>query len=892
MQQYPLLQTKLHIPRIRPELVSRPRLIERLNAGLRRKLTLVSAPAGFGKTTLLSEWVAACDRPVAWLSLDEGDNIPSRFWAYLVSALQTFHKDVGEAALAALRSSQPPPIEEILTALINESASIPGQIVLILDDYHLITTQSIHDALTFLLDHLPPQMHLFIAGRSDPPLLLSRLRGRGQLSEVRTAELRFTPDEAADFLKDVMSLTLSADDVDALETRTEGWAVGLQMAGLAMQRLGTERIARFVTAFSGSQRYILDYLTEEVLGQQPESVRAFLLHTAVLPRLTAPLCDAVTGRANGQDMLDRLDAANLFLVPLDDERRWYRYHQLFADLLRKHLSQMQPDLVATLHRRASEWYEQSGLIAEAVSHALQAGDMQRVAGLVGGTGLHMLEHSELRVLERWLDTSVDEELRSEPWLCIARAWMSAFMGQLDAVEPLLHEVEQTAAGVEPSSTRDSLTDIEEQHIRGHVAAVRACVALLQDDRLQTAEHTRDALQLLPVDDAVTRAWAEMVLGLTLHQSNDVEAADQAFSKALTTSRATGDSHVAVLVLCNFAVVQVERGQLRQAVGSLREALQVANVYAVRAGRELPVSAYALSTLGYISVERNELQAAEAHLKESIRLSKDWGEPLRLSGAYLGFAQLCQARGDNQAASEAIRLARKAAGHLSPWLTARVALVEASISLRQGDTATAFHWADAYRDAGHRQLTPHERWEACLLQARIELVRGQIERALDLLEQAAQEARERADNHALIGSLALQAVALKQQGRLDQALTALERALLLAEPEGFVRTFLDEGEPMAALLRILASRGIALDYVSQLLAAFGEAAPSVPLIEPLTERELAVLRLVAAGLSNRDIAAELVLAVGTVKKHTSNIYGKLYVHNRTQAVARARELDLL
>jgi len=878
-------------------------LIERLNEGLHRKLTLISAPAGFGKTTLLSEWIAGAKRPVAWVSLDKGDNDATRLWTYFVAALQTIQSDIGEAALAMLQSpgvagaTTPPPIEAILTTLINEIAEGPEALALVLDDYHLVEAQPIHEALAFLLDHLPSQMHLVIATRADPPLPLSRLRGRGLLTELRTADLRFTPDEAAAFLNQVMGLGLSAEDVAALETRTEGWIVGLQMAALWLQGRDSERIAHFVSAFTGSHRYILDYLTDEVLLQQPESVRTFLLQTAILDRLTGPLCDAVTGRDGSQEMLERLDAANLFIIPLDDERRWYRYHHLFADLLRKRLSQTQPDLLPALHRRASEWYEKNGLIAEAVSYALQARDVQRAARLVGGTGLAMLEHGDLRVVERWLDTLVDEEVRSEPWLCIARAWISAFTTRLDAVEPLLHKVEQAAAGREPTSTGRTLSESEWQHLCGHIAAVRACVALLQGDRLRTAELIQDALELLPADDAMTRAWAAMVLGLNLHQRGDVEGADQALSEAVAISRATGDSHVAVLVLCNVAAVQIERGQLRKAGDSLRDALQVADAYAGRAGRKLPVSAYAHLTLGSLLLEWNDLEAALGHLQEGIRLSNRWGEPLRLTGAYLHLANLLQARGDAQGALEAIHQAKQTAGHLSPWLTARVTMVEALICLRQGDTATAFRWADSHPDAATRYFGPHGHWYACLVRAQIDLARGRPDKVLDLLKQVWQEAQGPAGKDALIGSLVLQAIAL--QAKPDQALAALERALSLAEPEGYVRTFVDAGAPMAALLRIAASRGIAAapgvaqDYVGKLLAAFGEvASPSAPLIEPLSERELEVLRLLAAGLSNREIAAELFLAVGTVKKHTSNIYGKLNVHKRTQAVARAKELGLV
>ncbi|MFQ5857463.1 MAG: LuxR C-terminal-related transcriptional regulator [Anaerolineae bacterium] len=881
----PLLTTKLYIPPARPELVSRPRLIERLNAGLHSKLTLISAPAGFGKTTLLSEWAAGCERPIAWASLDKDDNDPTRFWGYFVAALQTVRARTGEAALALLQSPHVPPIEAILTTLINEITDIPDCFVLVLDDYHVIEAQPIHAALSFLLDHMPPQMYLVIATRADPPLPLSRLRGRGQLTELRTADLRFTPDEAAAFLNQVMGLGLSSNDVTALDARTEGWIVGLKMAALAMRGRGTERIASFVAAFAGSHRYILDYLTDEVLLQQPESVQTFLLQTAILDRLTGPLCDAVTGQSDGQTMLERLEAANLFIVPLDDERRWYRYHHLFADLLRKRLSQTQPDLQPALHRRASEWYEKNGLIGEAVSYALDTGDVELVARLVGTNALAMMEHGELTTLERWLDALPDQVVRSQPWLSVAHAWMLAFTGQLDAVEPLLRDAEEAAVSWQQPA--------EEQHIRGHFAAVRACVAVVTGDKLQTAELAREALELLPADDLMTRGWAAMVLGLNLYQSGDIAAADQALSEAVKICRATGDSHVAVLALCNLGAVQMNKGQLIQAAHTFREALRLAEEYADRAGRRLPVSAYAHTYLGALLCQWNDLDAAMSHLREGIELSKQWGEPLRLGGAYLNLAEALQTIGDADGALDAIQKAEQVMTKLSPWCAARVASVEALIRLKQGDTAGASRWAASHENGLNDYFDVFDYWYGCLVKTRVDIAQGRLDEALETVTQVLKGAETAEGKDHVIGALALQAIALQAQGERDQALIALEQALTLAEPEGYVRIFVDEGAPMAALLRIAASRGIALDYVSELLAAFGEAAPpSTPLIEPLSERELEVLRLLAAGLSNREIGAELFLAVGTVKKHTSNIYGKMNVHKRTQAVARARELGLV
>jgi LuxR family maltose regulon positive regulatory protein len=418
----PLLATKIYIPPPRPGLVSRPRLIRRLDEGLRlgHRLTLVSAPAGFGKTTLLSEWCAGCGRPVAWLSLDEGDNDPARFLAYLVAALQTVEVDIGAGVVAALQSPQPPSMEAGLTLLINEMTTISDPFALVLDDYHLITAQPIQDGLTFLLDHLAPQMHLCIAGRADPPLPLARLRARGQLTELRAADLRFTPGEAAAFLNTSVGLNLSNAEVAALDARTEGWIAGLQMAALSMR--GRQDLPGFIRAFTGTHRFVLDYLVEEVLEQQSPGIQRFLLKTSVLERLAAPLCDAVTAGSDSRTILGQLDRDHLFLIPLDNERRWYRYHHLFADLLRSRLKQTDPDRAPILRRRASEWYEQHGLIVDAVSHAFAAGDIGQVARLVEGNVLAMMGHGELTTVMRWLDGLPAGMVRSRPWLSIARAW--------------------------------------------------------------------------------------------------------------------------------------------------------------------------------------------------------------------------------------------------------------------------------------------------------------------------------------------------------------------------------------------------------------------------------------------------------------------------------------
>jgi len=913
----PLLTTKLYIPPPCPNLVSRPRLIERLNAGLlsRRKLTLISAPAGFGKTTLLSEWASqrvgesADGRPVAWVSLDEGDNDPVRFWAYFVSALQTVHESVGEAALAVLQSPQLPPIEAILTALINEIAAVPDHpstsswlgFALVLDDYHLIIAQPIHDALTFLLDHLPPQMRLAIASRTDPPLPLARLRGRGQLTELRAADLRFTPDEAAAFLNDVMGLGLSAEEIAVLDARTEGWIAGLQMAALSMR--GRKDVTAFIKAFSGSYRFVLDYLVEEVLDRQSSDTQDFLLKTSILERMTAPLCDAVTGRDDSQPILAQLEQANLFLVPLDDERRWYRYHHLFADLLRSRLEQSSPSIppasggeerggIPALHRRANEWYEKNGLVTESVEHALAAGDTEQVARLVAGNTLAMLARSELATLVRQLNALPNDVLCLQPWLCVARAWALAYAGQLNAIEPMLQNAEKALDGLEEYA--------ESQRIAGHVAAVRAYAAFLRWDA-RTPALARKALEHLADQDLVVRGFVATILAIVLRGKGDFAAAAQVLAEARAVSQVTGDSHTAVNVLCELATLQIMQGRLHQAAATCRDALQIADMCVRQSGRQLPVAGYAHARMSTVLREWNDLEAATHHAREGIKLGKRWGQADTLILGYDCLAGALRAMGDINGMLDALQDAGRIANNVSPQYSTHVAAWGARGRVALGDVAAASRWM---QESG---LSADDEFEfryvsTYLILARVLIAQGQrrpgkpFDEASRLLTRLFKMTEAAGAMGRVIEILVLQAITLQAQGKMDQALISLERALTLAEPEGYVRTFIDEGAPMGELLRQAAAQGIKLDYVSALLTALESETKAKDihpsLVEPLSERELEVLRLLATDLANKEIAQTLFIAVGTVKQHLKSIYGKLQAHNRTEAASRARDLGLL
>jgi LuxR family maltose regulon positive regulatory protein len=914
----PLLKTKLYVPPIRPELVSRPRLIERLNAGMTRKLTLISTPAGFGKTTLLSEWAGSCGQPVAWVSLDEGDNDPARFWTYLVAALQTIEtrqgtvSSLGESTLDALQSPRfvqatsaaadtSSVVEAVVTTLINQ-ISIISDFVLVLDDYHLVTVQPIHDALAFLLDHLPDNAHLVIATRADPPLPIARLRGRGQLTELRLTDLRFTFDEAAEFLRRVMGLELSADDVAALASRTEGWIAGLQMAAVSMQ--GQEDVANFIRAFTGSDRYILDYLVEEVLLRQPDTIQNFLLQTAILDRLTGSLCDAITEQDDGQATLEMLERANLFIVPLDNERQWYRYHRLFTDLLRRRLQQAQPDLVPMLHRRASEWYEHSGLMAQAIDHALSAQDFERAALLIEQIAEETMMRSEVATLLRWLDMLPDELVRARPSLCIHHAWALLFSGRsIDNVEARLQDAGDDA-------------DLA----LGQATVLRAFVAIFQGQIPRAAELSLEALELLPEDDLFSRSIVAWNLSLSYLVEGDIVTGLQTLEEVAKTSQKAGNVMITVTNLCYLAELYIKRGLLYKAQTIYQQALELATD---RQGQPLPIAGMALIGLGELARERNDLEAAMRYLTEGIECIGQWGEIGALDG-YISLAHVRLAQGDMDGAQDAIQNAWRIAVNfdatemddvLVAAHQAHLWVIQGSGDPGHGDPSrleAAARWFEEQglttdvalselekRANGDFSFGRRRRTRTYTTLARLLIAQHQFDQALTILALLLTIAERWGLDGYVIGHLVLTALAFHAQGDSAQAMSALERALSIGESGGFVRAFVDEGPPMAQLLYEAAARGITPEYAGKLLAAFPDAgltasspAPPAEMIEPLSDRELEVLRFIAAGLSNREIAQRLVLSLSTVKWHTSNIYGKLGVKNRTQAVAQARQMGLL
>jgi LuxR family maltose regulon positive regulatory protein len=869
-------------------------------------LTLISAPAGFGKTTLLVEWLrerADGEGSVAWLSLDEGDNDPIRFLSYLVAALQAIEEESGEGVLSALRSPEAPRIEAIMAALINELAALPGELTLILDDYHLIDSEPVHGVISFLLEHLPPNVHLVISSRIDPPLLLSRLRARNQMMKLDATELSFTSEEAATFLNSVMGLELSAEDVAALEERTEGWIAGLQLAALSMRDRAD--VSGFVKAFSGSHRDVLDYLAEEVLERQLGQVREFLLQTSILNHLTGSLSDALTGRSDGQEMLEELERDNLFVVALDEERRWYRYHHLFADFLRSRLQREHPDQIKELHCRAAAWYEQNGWISEAVEHALAAGDLERAVQLVEYNALTLVLRSEGATMDRWLAALPAGLVRARPQLSLARAIWALISARLDEVEPLLTDAERTLGTADPPHEPpvDEATS-GLANVPGTVAQLRAELARHRGDAERAIQFAQRAIAHAGEGDRYLRYLSRWNLAVATLMQGRVGEAEDALADLVRDPWATGPNHY-FAVRASYALGQAQRGQgrLGAALQTYRQGLELA----AEAGRtQLPTAGVAHVGLAEILCERNELDAALEHATEGVVLCRQLGYAQQLVTSLTVLTWIRQARGDKAGALEAIDEAERLVPNPDTIVDIifPVAVQRARLLLAQGKVDAAARWCTE-RGLSVEDEPSYLREREHLVLARVLLAQDNPDQALILLERLREEAQAAGRSGSMVEILALQSLALREKGEGEQAVSILTQALDLAEPEGYVRTFADEGPPMSALLsevlEIQRRERLASDvpayYLRKLLAALdhdasGAATPGSGLPEPLSEREMEVLALIAAGKSNRQIAKDLFVAQSTVKTHVNNIHRKLDARNRIQAVARARELGLL
>ena len=913
----PILATKFYIPPPRLKVVLRPRLIERLNEGLSsgHKLTLISASAGFGKTTLVSEWIAGCERPVAWLSLDEGDNDPTRFLTYLIIALQTIKAEIGVGVLGTLHASrpQPPPIESILTTLLNEISTIPGNFILVLDDYHVVDSKPVDQALAFLLEHLPPPMHLVIATREDPHLPLARLRARGQLTELRAADLRFTSAEAADFLNQMMGLNLSADDIAALETRTEGWIAGLQLAALSMQ--GRSDAAGFIQAFTGSHRFVLDYLAGEVLERQPERVRNFLLQTAILDRLSGSLCDAVTAQEGGRGMLETLERGNLFIVPLDDQRQWYRYHHLFNEVLLTHALEEQPDQIPLLHKRASAWYDQNNLPAEAIRHALTAEDFERAAGLIEKSYPAMDATFQHTAWLGWVRKLPDQVVRAQPVLSVdyARALMDS--GEFEASKSWLQIAEQRLEGL-----AEGMVVADEEQFRtlsGMIALGRSSLAQFQGDIEGAVMYAERALELSP-EDHINHAMAAVTLGTAYWDRGDLDGAQRALSVWIDYCQKVGNLFFATATGAYLAEIIVAQGRLREAERTYKLSIQLASTH----DQVRHVTSNLYLGLGLLYHEQGDQQSAAQHLHKSGELGEqtaliDWHYRWRLAQA-----RLKESEGDLETALDLVDEARRLYVKTSVPDFHPIDAVKARVYLRQGRLSQALDWARERGLSVDDNLSYLCEFEHITLarvliaQYKNDSVAGSIHEAITFLERLLQAAEKGGRMSSVIEILILQSLAHEAQGNLSLALAPLERALALAEPEGYVRIFVDEGEPMRLLIsdfrlqiekRPRHADGEDVeemkDYTAQLLAAFSKSPDAIVpkstiqnlkskiLPEPLSERELQVLGLLRTEMSGPEIARQLIVSLNTLRTHTKNIFNKLGVNNRRAAVRRAEELNL-
>ena len=898
----PLVATKFFVPKPRDGALPRHRISEWLDRGANGKLTLLSAPAGFGKTAALAAWLATHDgdkRHVAWLSLDEADNDALSFWTHVIAAVQH------ALPMGFQQVSRPgdQPIGVFLTALLNALAGFEGILDLVLDDFHVVNQPDILKGVVFLLDHLPPHIHIIISTRADPALPLARFRARGELMEIRATDLRFTAEEVATYLNDSLGLGLTDRDVAALEHRTEGWVAALQLAGLSMQ--GRSDAASFVASFAGDDRYVFDYLVEEVLERQSDEVRSFLLATCFLDRLGGPLCDAVTGRSGSKSTLDALYRANLLLVPLDDRREWYRYHHLFADVLLTQLDDVGRGDVPALRRRASDWYEQHGERPEAIRQALAGGAVERAAELIELAIPEAQKNRREALIRGWLSALPDDLVRTRPVLGIGFVGALATSGELGEVEDRLLDIERclaVRADEGPSAEDKPLHPVvvdkaQLPRLPGSIELYRAALAQVRGDVSATIRHARRVLELAPIDDHLSRASGSSILGIGYWSQGKLDEALQAWTEGWKGLQRIGHLSDTLGISIALADINLALGRLRAAMQVYEQALQLA---ATQNGSILRGTADMHAGLSELCREQNELQAAHRHILESQKLGEGAGLPQHPYRWRVAMAHLLRDEGDFDGAASLLDEAERVfIGDFFPNIRP-VPAIKARAYIAQGRLDDALRWQGGAGIGVDDELSYLREFEHITL-ARLLLAQlndddsAAVDRLSSLLERLTKAAGDGGRNGSAIELSILQAL-VHRRGDIGAALVHLQRAVALAEPEGYVRLFVNEGPPMQALLKLALKRGIAPAYLRKLHAAFSprEALPQKhpDLIEPLSERELDVLRLLRSELGGTEIARELMVSPNTMRTHTKNIYDKLGVNSRRSAVRRAEELGLL
>ncbi len=900
----PLIATKLYVPTLRRGLVARPRLLASVRRSADSRLTLLSAPAGFGKTTLLADWLheaPGVDRCVAWLSLDAADSEPASFWAYVATAFQGAVPGVGSAALELIGSS-PMAIDLALTTLLNDLAATPSEVWLVLDDYHLVDNRDVGHGMSFLLEHLPPNVHVVLSTRADPDLPMARWRARGEVVEIRAADLRFTSAEAAAYLNEAIGLRLAAGDVEVLEERTEGWIAALQLAALSIQ--GREDVSSFIARFAGTDRYIVDYLVEEVLAHQSEHVREFLLRSSVLDRLTGPLCDAVVGRHDGRDLLMTLERANLFLVPLDDRREWFRYHHLFADVLRARMLAEQPDLVPLLHERASQWFESHDLVQDAVRHALAALDFDRAVRLMERAAPAIRRDRQDQIMLGWLKLLPDDAVRRSPVLSVFYGYMLMVSGDLDAVEPRFDAAERAMAAVAEGSAPPWAKTEELRTLPATIAVYRASLAQARGDVAGTAEHARRALALAGPDDHLARGGAAGFLGLAAWARGDVSSALETFTQAVASLHAGGNLVDELSSTVVLADMWLAAGRPSTARRLYERALQVGQAASTPVLRAIPDLHVGLSEL---DDEAGDLEAAKRHLENAAAFDEHASLAESRYRWFVAMGRVAGAEGDPEQALDLLDQAEKV--YLRGFFpdVRPIAAMRARVWIAQRELTRAADWARERGVAATDEVSYLREFDHLTL-VRLIIAQHREHADPDALGQAVNllaRLREAAETSGRAGSLVeiqmLFALAQDARGQRQQALQSLGDAWAqMPEPDGYARLFLDEGDPMAELLRDASHRGPSGDHARRLLAlevsgdvgAAGSGQPVSSPAAPLSERERQVLRLLDSELTGPQIARELFVTLNTLRSHTKRIFTKLDVTNRRAAVRLARERGLL